>query len=363
MNSNQFPFAAGQRTDKAFGSSNVLSPLPIKTKLPKSRQCDQLVGNTQHYIDIGGAGGMIFQTQLMWMCCLIGITSFTSLYVTFDGFTGLYQSSYKDVLINGEWIKHFSVFDFSSGLFGMLTPLMLSLLIIGLAARGARKTLSQSLPCRFHRQRREVLFSRWNSELKKIETLIVPWEKVCAMVGQSSGVTTGGVVSSASLMIAANDEENYGNFWSALQIGAVDKFHAASIWEMIRTFMEDGAEHICDPSPLTLEGVIDEHCQANNITKAEFSGATRFWWYINGTMLGIWRTNYEMSKVNQRAENYTDIAAWSEALPEREWQKPSEQLNYVNEMLARNEYAQGYTILSIGDACSRYMQHPDVKIA
>jgi len=363
MKSKQFPFVAGQRTDKLYGSSHVLSPLPIKTILPKSRQCDQLVNKTQHYIDVGGAGGMIFQTQIMWMYFLVGFISFAFLYFSMDGFSGMYESSFKEVLINEKWVRKFQPFDFFMAIFFSPLPLLVILFINYKISKSTRETLSQSLPCRFHRQRREVLFSRWDSELKEIETRIVPWEKVCAMVGQSSGVTTGGVISSASLTIAANDEENYGNFWSALQIGAVDKFHAASIWETIRTFMEDGADHICDPSPLTLEGVIDEHCQANNITRAELSGATRFWWYINGTMLGIWRTNYEMSKVNQRAENYTDIAAWSEALPEREWQKPSEQLNYVNEMLARNEYAQGYTILSIGDACSRYMQHPDVKIA
>ncbi|MGY2572305.1 hypothetical protein [Vibrio sp. C8] len=41
--------------------------------------------------------------------------------------------------------------------------------------------LSQTIPCRFHRQRREVLFSRWNKDLKKTETRAVPWEEVCVM--------------------------------------------------------------------------------------------------------------------------------------------------------------------------------------
>ncbi|KOO16670.1 hypothetical protein AKJ18_00960 [Vibrio xuii] len=362
MNSKQFPFFAGQRTDKTFGSSHVLSPLPIKTLLSSAGRCDQLVRKKKHYIDLGGAGGMILQTQIMWMIFLMGFASFAWFYLSMDGFSGMYESSFKDTLLDGHWERRFQPFEFFIGLFFSLLPVLIALIINYKLSKSAQEMLSQSLPCRFHRQRREVLFSRWDNELKKVETRIVPWEKVCAMVGQSSGVTTGGVFSSASLIIATNDEENYGNFWSALQIGAVDKFHAASIWEMIRTFMEEGAEHICDPSPLTLEGIIDEHCQANNITKEEFSGATRFWWYINGTMLGIWRTNYEMSKVNQRAENYTDIEAWSEALPESEWQKPSVQLNYVNDMLARNEYAQGHTVLSIGDACSRYMQHQEAKI-
>ena len=42
-----------------------------------------------------------------------------------------------------------------------------------------------------------------------------------------------------------------------------------------------------------------------------------------------------MSKVKQRAENFTDIVAWSKALPESEWRKPSAQLDDVNDMLAR----------------------------
>lgn len=363
MNNSQLPFLAGQRTDKVCGSSRVLSPLPVKTLLAKPGQCDQLVNKTKEYIDLGGAGGLVFQTQLMWSSFLICLFVFIFSYVTFGGFSGLYELSFREELLDGIWVKKLSLFDFYSGLFVTLMPLSVGILINYKISQSARNTLSQSLPCRFHRQRREVLFSRWNDELKQIETRIVPWEKVCAMVGQSSGVTTGGVISSASLIIAANDEENYGNFWSALQIGAVDKFHAASIWEMIRTFMDEGADHICEPSPLTLEGLIEEHCQANNIDKEQFSGATRFWWYINGTMLGIWRTNYEMSKVKQRAENYKDIAAWSEALPESEWQKPSAQLNYVNDMLARNEYAQGHTIFSIGDACSHYMHHKEAKTA
>lgn len=363
MDSDQFPFVAGKRTDEALGSSHVISPLPIPTSVPHVKRCDQLVEKANHYIDFGGAGGMILQTQIMWMLFILGFgLSFFS-YLVFGGFSGIYESSFKEILIENNWNKQFHLFSFVFVTLFVFIPLLSALFINYKISQSARNTLSQSLPCRFHRQRREVLFSRWNDELKQIETRIVPWEKVCAMVGQSSGVTTSGVISSASLIIAANDEENYGNFWSALQIGAVDKFHAASIWEMIRTFMDEGADHICEPSPLTLEGLIEEHCQANNIDKEQFSGATRFWWYINGTMLGIWRTNYEMSKVKQRTENYKDIEAWSEALPESEWQKPSAQLNYVNDMLARNEYAQGHTIFSIGDACSHYMHHKEAKTA
>ncbi|EKO3918851.1 hypothetical protein GI293_004061 [Vibrio fluvialis] len=360
---NSFPFVAGQRTDKLFGPSHVLSPLPIKTLLPKAGRCDQLVSKTAQYLDIGGAGGMIMQTQLMWIYFLMGLLFSIGAYIGLGGLSGIYEGAFKDVLINGEWQQDFQMFYFCLSLSYVISPFIIMFVINCLIMFSAKVTLSQTLPCRFHRQRREVLFSRWNEESKTIETRIVPWEKVCAMVGQSSTVTAGGVMSSASLMIAANDEETYGEFWSALQIGAIDKFHAASTWEMIRTFMDEGADRICDPAPLTLDGIIEEHCLAHGIKKEDFSNATRFWWYINGTMLGIWRTNYEMSKVKQRSDWFADVVAWSKPLPKEQWQKPSRALDYVNDMLARHEYAQGQTIFSIGDACSRYMQPPQEKRA
>ncbi|NIY91412.1 hypothetical protein [Vibrio diazotrophicus] len=362
MNKSLFPFVAGQRTDKLFDSSHVLSPLPIKTLLPRAKQCDQLIKKNEHYIDLGGAGGMIFQTQLMWMIFLMGFFSFLWFFVPLGGFYGIYKEGFRGSFVNGEWQQQFSMYDFFMAIFITFAPLCLSLVINYKVVTSARAMLSQTIPCRFHRQRREVLFSRWNKELKKIETRAVPWEKVCVMVGQGASATTGGVVSSASLVIAVNDEENYGNFWSALRIGAIDKFHAASIWEMIRTFMEQGADAIGEPAPLTLDGIIEQHCQAHKVKREEFSNATKFWWYINGTMLGIWRVNYEMRKLNQRTEAFTEVEAWSKPLPESEWQQPSAQLNHVNDMLARNEYAQGHTILSIGDACARYMQREEVNI-
>ncbi|MGD8113165.1 hypothetical protein, partial [Vibrio sp. TRT 17S01] len=160
MNSNPFPFVAGQRTDKAFASSYVLSPFPIKTMLPKSRQCDQLVNKTQHYIDIGGAGGMIFQTQIMWMLFLMGFSLFSFSYILFDGFSGIYESSFRELLIENKWETQFQLFDFAFAIFFIFVPLLMALVINYKISKSARETLSQSLPCRFHRQRREVLFSR-----------------------------------------------------------------------------------------------------------------------------------------------------------------------------------------------------------
>ncbi|QXO15647.1 hypothetical protein [Vibrio ostreae] len=229
-NSSSFPFVSGQKTDIAFGDSQVLSPLPIKSLVKRAKSCNQLINKNSSYIDIGGVGGVIFQTQLMWMVFCIGFSLFLLPYSYLGGVEGMYQNSFREVLINGEWQNEFRDQEFYSALFVSFVPFLGLLFIIFKTMFSMRKQLSQTLPVRFHRQRREVLFSRWNEELKKTETRVVPWEHVYAMVGQSRTVSTGGVMSSASLMIAANDEDHYGHFWSALQIGSIDKFYAASVW-------------------------------------------------------------------------------------------------------------------------------------
>jgi len=127
------------------------------------------------------------------------------------------------------------------------------------------------------------------------------------------------------------------------------------MWEMIRSFMEQGADTIGDPQPLTLDGLIEQHCQLQNMTRDEFfTPERRFWWILNGTMLGIWRINYETKKMKQNADSFAEVIEWSKPLPESEWVKPSEALQYYNTMLAENEYTKGATIFSVGDIREKY---------
>ncbi|RQW65018.1 DUF6708 domain-containing protein [Vibrio viridaestus] len=350
-----FPFFAGQRTDKAFGSSHVLSPLPIKTMIPKASTCDLLIDKKEAYLEFGGVGGLIFQTQIMWMLFCMGFfLFFLPLYIWFGGFSGIYLGSYKEVFVKGEWIFQLQYFELFAGLLGTIGPLGGGVFIIYKIAQHARKTLSQNLPLRFHRQRREVMFSSWNEDTKKTELKFIPWEEVCAMVGQGSAISTGGVMSSASLLIGANDDEMYGHFWSTVQTGAMHKIHAAAIWEMIRSFMEDGPDSIGEPQPMTLEGLIEQHCASRDMKVEEFSAATRFWWYLNGTMLGIWRVNHETKKMKQNADSFVEVTEWSKPIPKLQWAKPSEALQYYNKMLSENEYAKGATIFSVGDIRQKY---------
>jgi hypothetical protein len=323
--------------------------------VPKVKSCDILVNKTDAYIELGGAGGMIFQSQMLWMIFLMGFfIAFLPPYIMFDGFTGIYSGSYKEVLVNGEWIVQFQYFEFFLVLFGTLAGFGGALFILFKGVQSTRRKLSRTLPFRFHRQRREVMMSRWNDEIKQTEIKFFPWEDICAMVGQGSAMSTGGIISSASLLIAGNDNDDYGHFWSSMQTGAMNKIHAAGMWEMIRSFMEEGPEAIGEPSPLTLEGLIEQHCASRDMKVEDFTTATKVWWYLNGTMLGIWRINYETQKMKQNADTFTEVTEWSQSLPKAQWAKPSDALQYYNTMLAENEYAKGQTIFSIGDIRQKY---------
>ncbi|MGF1708946.1 DUF6708 domain-containing protein, partial [Enterovibrio baiacu] len=232
---------------------------------------------------------MIFQTQQMWLLFLMSLGIPIWLLWSDGGVMGFIDTLYRKRFIDDVWVTQLDPMQVFGGLGLFFLPMLGGWFILYKVHRHARKMLTQTLPVRFHRQRREVMFSRWNNEKKCTEYRFFPWETVCAMVGQSSAMSTGGVFTSASLIIGINSDEKHGHFWSALQTGAITKVHAASLWEMIRTYMEDGPEYIGEPSPLTYQGLKQQHCEAYNIDEQDFGALHHFWWAINGTWLGIWR--------------------------------------------------------------------------
>ncbi|MBV7296285.1 hypothetical protein [Enterovibrio paralichthyis] len=358
MTPHNFPFSAGQLTDKTFGSSLVLSPVPVHTNIAPLESHDILVDKTESYIDIGGAGGMIFQTQQMWMLFLMSLGVPIYLLWSYGGVLGFIGAFYQKRFIDDIWVTQLDPWLIFIGVGVFFLPLLGIWLLLYRVHVHARKMLTQTLPVRFHRQRREVMFSRWNKEKKCTEYRFFPWESVCAMAGQSSAMTTGGVFTTASLLIGINSDEKHGYFWGTLQTGAISKVHAASLWEMIRTYMEDGPEYIGEPSPLTYKGLKKQHCEAYDIDEQEFGFWRHFWWAINGTWLGIWRINHETKKMKQNAETFEEVVAWSKPIPESQWAKPSDELNHYNEILDRIDYGQGRTLLDVGDIRVKYPYRP-----
>ncbi|WP_415846701.1 hypothetical protein, partial [Vibrio aerogenes] len=77
------------------------------------------------------------------------------------------------------------------------------------------RDLARALPIRFHRQRREVMMSRWNKRKQRTEIKFFPWESVCAMAGEGTAVAPNMVMREGSLFIGAYDDVASGYFWAS----------------------------------------------------------------------------------------------------------------------------------------------------
>ena len=350
-------FFAGQKKNKYVKGSLILSPIPVKTNVPIYSNEDIIMNKDDVTLEIGGTSGIIFHTQLNYFlfifaalfCCLL------PLYF-FGGISGIVDSSIHTEFINGGYERKFSLYDFIGfflfcfGPFTVFTSISLyNIFSFHIMSR-------RILPIRFNRQRREVIFSIWNKETKSTEYRFFPWERVCALVGGQTFLSTAGVATSSGLLIGVSDEQNEEQMWSGMSFSAISELHAAGMWEMIRCFMEEpnGYKKIGNPRPYTLDGLIEEYCQSQNIDKKNFPLSTKIWWMLNGTYLGVLRIKWEQKSMMNRAVKFPEIIEWSKPIPESEWAKPSEELCYYNRMLEQNDYAMGDTIFNVGDLREKY---------
>lgn len=77
MKHSPLPFFAGQHRQERLGARTVFSPLPVMTNVPPVRRADWLTKKYPHYIELGGAGGSLFQTQLMYSVWVLGFVLFS----------------------------------------------------------------------------------------------------------------------------------------------------------------------------------------------------------------------------------------------------------------------------------------------
>ncbi len=355
------PFFAGQHRQERFGARTVFSPLPVMTNVPPVRRTDWLTKKLPHYIELGGAGGSLFQTQLMYSVWVLGFVLFSFAFwgppdngmSDSQGWAGVWAGLYKEVWVGpDQWVMEFRWVNLLMAIGGLGFGPGFALLFTGKLLWEHQQQLRRVLPFRFHRQRREVMLSRWDKRTKRTEVRIFPWEEICAMVGEGSAVSVSGVMTMASLFFGINSDERPGHFWSGMNVGTLSKEVGAGEWEMIRRYMEEGPEAIDEPAPVTFDGMIEEFCRERKIPRSAFSPLRRLWWELNGTRFGILRINIQ-SRLQQRfAECYfaahPELAAWSEPLPPEQWAKPSERLTRCNQLLAE-QYAQGRNIFTVGD--------------
>ncbi|MDO6527498.1 hypothetical protein Q4519_17600 [Motilimonas sp. 1_MG-2023] len=345
----EMPFKAGRSEVQGTGQRITLSPLPVATNIPKANACDLLAKKCEHYIDIGGAKGSIFQAQYVLILAIVfGWASYSATFgISFYNWfewkdvtetLSVRQVSWDAII----WQEVFTSFAYASPVIILGLVLTFGIII------SSNKDIARAAPLRFHRQRREVMFSRWNEKLKQTEYKVVPWEKVVALVGQGSGFTGHAMVHSATLFIGANDEDDHGHFWSAAQVGAGNMLVAAAQWEMIRHFMEYGPDDIPEPSPESFAAIRREYCESHNCEEKDIPLWIKIWWYVNGTPFGILLTNYRLKYVIHRGVTPA-MQAWSEPLPRDQWAKPSEELQQANKLVNAEYRYYGKTLLNIGD--------------
>ncbi|MFQ2165771.1 hypothetical protein ACK33D_13635 [Aeromonas hydrophila] len=361
MKHSALPFFAGQHRQERFGARTVFSPLPVMTNVPPVRRTDWLTKKCPHYIELGEAGGSLFQTQILYSVWVLGLLIFAGMFwgppgngmSNGQGWAGVWTGLYEEVWIGAnQWAMEFSWENLLGTILLLGTMPGLALFLTVKILREHQQQLRRVLPFRFHRQRREVMLSRWDKRTKRTEVRIFPWEEMCAMVGEGSAVSVSGVMTMASLFFGINSDERPGHFWSGMNVGTLSKEVGAGEWEMIRRYMEEGPEAIDEPAPVTFDGMIEEFCREQKIPRSAFSPLCRLWWELNGTRFGILRINIQ-SRLQQRfAERYfvshPELAAWSEPLPPEQWAKPSERLTRCNQLLAE-QYAQGRNIFTVGD--------------
>ncbi|MDD1796474.1 hypothetical protein LRP50_25500, partial [Enterovibrio sp. ZSDZ42] len=112
---------------------------------------------------------MIFQTQQMWLLFLMSLGIPVWLLWSDGGVMGFIDALYREQKINGVWVDVLDPMQVFGGIGLFFLPMLGGWFILYKVHRHARKMLTQTLPVRFHRQRREVMFSRWNNEKKCTE--------------------------------------------------------------------------------------------------------------------------------------------------------------------------------------------------
>lgn len=209
-------------------------------------------------------------------------------------------------------------------------------------------------PIRFNRQRREVCVPA----MKGGDYWYVPWETVKASVEGFNMVSQAGVNKNGSFMIGFPNP----NFTGKIKLennGYCDDENAerhllflnvvpevgAGMWELIRTYMEEGADKInVDISNFEVrkEGIIESYITDVKETIAKRGAFFAFWWdgVFGLILLNTLLVDYIQRKhLNPPPDLIGDeVEAWSQSLPQEQWVKRSPELEQaLREFEAKQE--------------------------
>ncbi|MGY2572291.1 DUF6708 domain-containing protein [Vibrio sp. C8] len=320
---------AGEIRKFPLGEALFFSPKPIpSTKMVPGGlgRSNQVLKINDVYMDIGqSSAGKAFQVQVAMsppvavFCVSLSILLAGS-YVTkerYSGFIAAFIDAIQDSLI-------------------VFFPIVMLLAIGWFVIIQSSLKKARTKPIRFNRQRREVCYFEENSNTP----IIVPWEEVVCWVSVYQGYTGNTVVANYTFGFALPDAEGE-DYWR-FQMPVALMEDGQRCWEVLRCYMEEPPEYWPQMEKEENRKTFEEkHKQI----KQRFLNGDRYWvrycmhnytqsylgmlGYYVFNLLSCWKLPYLVSEWDSKismAKFPDEIKAWSAAIPEDEWAKPSEEL-------------------------------------
>ena len=340
------PPTAGEQRDIPLGQALFFSPLPLPTVevLGLGFNCNFLEVNDV-YLDIGNSNNgqkvlvqmAIFCLSSFFLLCIFMVLAFIYIAGIHDSNVHSYgfyvQQIWQDEAID-------TMLFIFSGIF-----LISAYTIIKTTYQNSRQR-----PIRFNRQRREVCYFPLGSD----SPVMCPWEELITWIASDTpnglldkltnnyamnryGLTN--ISTTYTFGMAIEDKKN-DRYWFIIRPQAAPL--AQGEWEAIRCFMEKGPQ----ACPAKTEH-IDRHSFDNKRAELHhrFKHGPKYWfnfsmiewstsyfgvaWFYIWNVMCWWKFPYYVAEWDQKfsmKEMPANIEAWSSALPEDEWAKPSEEL-------------------------------------
>lgn len=326
------PPTAGEQRDIPLGQALFFSPLPLPTAQGDGLDINgSFLEVNDVYLDIGTSNsGKEFQVQMYTSA--LSFFCFVCLVLLFTA--GL-REFYRDEQVYSYWFYLQQVLrdDFTD------TLLFIILGVLLLSAYAILSTTYQKLrlrPMRFNRQRREVCYFPPGSDTP----VICSWEQLIAWIASSTGTTGSNIMTTYTFGMAIENKAN-DQYWF-IRRPVINVLSAQAEWEAIRDFMEKGPE----ACPGKAEH-IDRHSFDNKRAELHhrFKHGPKYWfnfsmiewstsyfgvaWFYIWNVMCWWKFPYYVAEWDLRfsmKDMPINIEAWSSALPEDEWAKPSEEL-------------------------------------
>jgi len=324
---------AGRSEPFPSGRLTFLSPAPLPTGLLPVDH-DHVVGEVNDaYLDFGAGTTSVFGWQATLgipFFCFLFIAFVFPIVVFFGGF--VFGNGWEDALWGGRVTFDYS-FQISiwAGLFGFFMLSFPRWLAYG--------KLKNVIPTRFNRQRREVCFVPEGQK----EPIFVPWEDLVAWVTEAQGATEYGVQRQYGFGIGFYHPETGEKYTLEFETPGLPL--AISNWEAIRAYMEYEVHTLKEiQDPLELQGPDDPPWEGVHVFRnarkrlhCEYRQGKRGMFYLIGWYLyhlvTFWTipnrlVEWEVQKIKRVSRKTLPKAMsdWSEALPENQWAKPSEEL-------------------------------------